>query len=257
MCLFSRRLAVSAALLVLSAGAIAQEEGDSAEGAPIVPVELYACKFHDGKGNADLDQWVAKWNTWVDGQDVPYSAWTLTPFYYGSDQDFDFAWLGVSPDAATLGRAYDKYLAEGSLEAAFAEFANCGAHGNFATMNFKEPPDDDSPNFVLNFSDCKRKEGKSFDDIYPALKAWSAYRTEHGSKAGMWVMWPAFGGGNADFDFKIATSYPNYEALGEDYDQYGREGYKKADELFSGLVDCDEARSYVATQRRDGIPDED
>jgi hypothetical protein len=42
-----------------------------------------------------------------------------------------------------------------------------------------------------------------------------------------------------------------------DYDQYGKEGYKKADELFEGLLDCDEARSYVAAQRRDGIPDED
>ena len=47
------------------------------------------------------------------------------------------------------------------------------------------------------------------------------------------------------------------ESLGVDYDQYGKEGYKKADELFEGLLDCDVTRSYVAVERRDGIPDEE
>lgn len=253
-----RRLAVACAVLTLSAGAVAQDEGDAAEEVSIFPVEIYACKYHEGKGSADLDQWVAKWNAWADGVLAPYSAWTLTPFYYGSSQDFDFIWLGVSPDAATMGRAQDAYLTQaGNLNAEFGQFGTCDAHGNFATMNFKEPPDDDAATVVLNFSDCSAKEGKTFDDVYPALKAWSEYRSAHGSTAGMWVMWPAYGGGDADFDFKFVTSYRNYERLGEDYDQYGREGYQKAEELFAELVDCDEARSYVATQRRDGIPDED
>ncbi len=256
--LFSVRLALTAALLALSAGAIAQDEGDAAEESSIFPVEIYACNFNEGKGNADLDQWVTKWNAWFDTTPEPYSAWTLTPFYFGSEQDFDFIWLGASPDAAALGRAQDDWISQGGgLSAEFEEFAHCSAHGNYATLNIKEPPDDDAPNFVLNFSDCSAEEGKTFDDVYPALKAWSEYRGEHGSAAGMWVMWPAYGGGDADFEFKFVTSYRNYESLGVDYDQYGKEGYKKADELFEGLLDCDEARSYVAAQRRDGIPDED
>ena len=255
----SQCLAVSAALLALSAGAAAQEDGDAAQEASIFPVEIWACSFHDGKGNADLDQWVAKWNAWADSSGLaPYSAWTLTPFYFGADQDFDFIWLGVSPDAATMGQAQDTWLTQGgALGAEFNAFARCTAHGNYATMNIKEPPDDDADTVVLNFSDCSQKEGKTFDDVYPALQAWSEYRSGHGSTAGMWVMWPAYGGGDADFDFKFVTSYRNYERLGEDYDQYGREGYKKADELFAGLLDCDDARSYIATQCRDGIPDED
>ena len=73
----------------------------------------------------------------------------------------------------------------------------------------------------------------------------------------MWVMWPAYGGGEADFEFKFATSYRSYEALGQDYDQYASAGYKKADELFMDLLDCDEARSYVAAERWDGWPDEE
>ena len=32
---------------------------------------------------------------------------------------------------------------------------------------------------------------------------WSAYQTERGYSNGTWMMFPAFGGGNAEFDFKI------------------------------------------------------
>lgn len=243
------------AMLSFSSGALAQEDSD--QGSPIFPVEIYTCSFHDGKGSADLDQWVGKWNAWIDENPEPYSAWTLTPFYFGADQDFDFIWLGTSPDAAALGRAYDKYLANPALNAGFAEFAHCNTHSNFATMRIKEPPDDDAQSFILNFSDCTIAEGKSFDDVEPALAAWSEYRSGHGSQAGMWVLWPAYGGGDADFDFKFVDSYRNYASLGADYDQYGKAGYKKADELFGGLLDCNDARSYIAAERRDGIPDDE
>lgn len=247
---------IAAALVLLSSSGnvLAQEESD--EGSTIFPVEIYTCSYHDGKGATDLDQWVSKWNAWMDANPESYSAWTLIPFYYGEEQDFDFIWLGVSPDAATLGRGQDKFLNNPGLGAAFEDFASCGGHSNFAAMNVKEPPDDDAKSFVLNFSDCKITDGKSFSDVEPALKTWSEYRTGHGSTAGMWVLWPAYGGGGADFDFKFVDSYRNYASLGEDYDQYGKEGYKKADELFTGLLDCDDARSYVAAERRDGIPDD-
>jgi len=243
------------AILAFSSSAIAQEESD--QGSAIFPVEIYTCNFHEGKGSADLDQWVTQWNAWLDGDPEPYSAWTLTPFYFGAEQDFDFIWLGTSPDAAALGRAYDKYLANPALNAGFAEFASCGAHVNYATMRVKEPPNDGAKSFILNFSDCEIAEGKSFDDVAPALAAWSEYRAGHGSQAGMWVLWAAYGGGDADFDFKFVQSYRNYASLGADYDQYGKEGYKKADELFDGLVDCNDARSYIVTERRDGIPNND
>jgi hypothetical protein len=246
---------VALAFLSVAGGAGAADE--ATEESPIFPVEIYTCNFHDGKGAADMDGWVSEWNTWADEHLAPYSAWTLTPFYYGTEQTFDFLWLGVSPDAATMGRAYDEFLRNPGLNAGFDAIAHCDGHSNFATMNIKEPPDDDAKSFVLNFSDCKAAEGKSWDDVGPALQAWSEYRAGHGSQAGMWVLWPAYGGGAVEFDFKFVTSYRNYASLGEDYDQYGKEGYKKADELFEGLLDCDVTRSYVAVERRDGIPDEE
>jgi hypothetical protein len=254
--IFTTASAVTAIALLSVAGSVSAAD-DSNEESSIFPVEIYACNFNEGKGPGDLDGWVSKWNAWADKVLAPYSAWTLTPFYYGEEQTFDFLWLGTSTDAATMGRAYDEYLRNPDLNAGFAEIAHCNGHSNFATMNIKEPPDDDAKSVVLNFGDCKAAEGKSWDDVGPALQAWSEYRSAHGSQAGMWVLWPAYGGGEVDFDFKFVTSYRNYESLGEDYDQYGKEGYKKADELFTGLLDCDVMRSYVAVERRDGIPDED
>jgi hypothetical protein len=248
--------AVCSLLVLMGTGStVAQDEG---EGPTAFPVEIYVCNFNEGMGHAELNQWADKWNAWIESSTPePYSAWTLTPFYFGQDQDFDFIWLGTSPNAAALGRAYDNYLTQsGDLQPEFDKFATCGAHSNLATVNIKEPADDgDSSSFVLSFSNCNIAEGKTMDDAFPVLQAWSEYRTGHGSGSGMWVMFPAYGGGKADFDFKFAVSHQNYAALGADYDQYAQGGYAKADELFTGILDCDEARTYNASTRRDGIPD--
>jgi hypothetical protein len=251
------RSAVVCGLIVasVSGNLLAQDEKD--EGPEIFPVELYACSFHDGKGPADLQHWADMWNEWVDGQDATsYSAWTLMPFYYGENQDFDFLWLGAAPDAVSLGRAQDAWVSRsGDLPAEFARFASCGAHGNFAAMNIKQPPEDQAKSVVLSFSDCTVEDGKTWDDVGPVLAAWSDYRAANGSKSGMWVLWPAYGGGSVDFDFKFITSHRSYESLGVDYDQYTSGGYAKADELFNGVIDCDVSRSYNATLQRRGEDD--
>jgi len=246
-------------VMMLSGTGTATAQDEGSEGPSIFPVEVYTCNYNEGKGPADLDSWSEKWNAWADsGALEPYSAWTLTPFYFGSDQDFDFIWLGAADNAVALGRAYDKYLNDsGDLQAQFNQFASCGGHSNFATYTVKEPPDnDDSTSFVLSFSDCTIAEGKTFDDVAPALQAWSEYRTGHGSEAGMWVLFPAYGGGDADYDFKFVASHADYATLGTDYDQYGKGGYAKAEELFNGLLECNEARVYNASARREGMSED-
>ena len=236
---------------------IAQEE--ESEEPSVFPVDIKVCSYKDGKGSADLDKWFEKFNAWVGPTPTPdgYSAWTLTPFYYGSEQDFDFIWLGASPNAAALGLGHDTWVFSGEIRPEFYKIANCKAFSNFATMNIKEPPGEDWTAFVLSFSDCKVAEGKSFDDVKPALQAWSEYRTGHGSEAGMWIMWPAYGGGGIDFDFKFAVSHPHFASWGADWDQYAKEGYAKDEELFGGLLDCDDSRAYNAWPQRVGISDDE
>lgn len=254
-------LATGSITLVAGNVGLAQEEQEEEASEPAVPVELYACKYNEGMGPDDLDKVIAKWNKWADDREMnDYSAWTLTKFYAGPEQDFDVAWLGAARDAKTLGREQDDWIANGGeLQAEFDRVAPCNAHANFAAVNFKQPPEDDDPpsNIVLSFSDCNIADGKNFGDVAPALEAWADYRTGHGSTAGIWVLFPAYGGGGEEFDFKYVTGHRTHEQQGADWDEYAAGGYAKAAELFGGLLDCDSARVYNAQNRRRAADEEE
>ena len=241
--------------LLLSAGiGIADEhEGEAGEANVATPVEMFACRYNEGKGPADLDAATKNWNAWADKNGVDdYSAWTLVPYYSGPDQDFDVLWLGGSDNAKTMGRVQDTWLATGSKEAeGFAEVVSCDVHAAYAVLRMKKPPKRDNPsNIVISFSDCNTAEGITFDDLYVPLIEWGNYKGENGSTAGMWVFFPSYGGGGEQFDFKWVTAHQNLEDMGADWDQFSESGWKKAGELFAGKLECDSSRSYLATNRR-------
>lgn len=227
--------------------AVAQDDDDGA-----AAVEIYTCSYADGMGAADLDKVTAKWNKWADDQGLAdYSAWTLTPFYAGPEQDFDVIWLGVTATGEGMGGVQDTWLAKGGkLSDEFDSVSPCDAHAMFAAVQFKAPPEREDPSsIILDFSDCTIGEGKHFStDVAPALKAWGEFRAGHGSTAGMWAFFPVYGGGGEEFDFKIVVSHGNYSEQGADFDNYDP---AKAREIFPyGLLDCDSSRSYIATNRR-------
>jgi hypothetical protein len=246
-------VAASGLICTLAAATSLADEHVEGELKPASPVELYACSYNDGKGPADLDKAAAAWNAWADKNELNgYSAWTLVPYYSGPEQEFDVLWLGGSSKAATLGRAQDLWLATGSKEMqGFNDVWSCDAHMNYATLQFKKPPERKNPNnVVLSFSDCTMADGVTFDDLVPSLMEWAKYREGHGSTSGMWVLFPAYGGGGEEFDFKFVASWQNLEEQGADYDQYNESGWKKGEELFAGKVDCDSSRVYLTTNRR-------
>ena len=251
----------SCTLLLLAGIGIADEhEGEADEANVATPLEMFACTYNEGKGPADLDAATKKWNAWADKNGVDdYSAWTLVPYYSGPEQEFDVLWLGGSENAKTMGRVQDMWLATGSKEAeGFAEAITCDSHGAYAVLRMKTPPKRDNPsNVVISFSDCNTAEGVSFDDMYMPLKEWGEYKGEHGSTAGMWVFFAAYGGGGEEFDFKWVTAHQNLEDMGADWDQYSKSGWEKANELFAGKVQCDSSRTYLATNRRTAAEDDE
>ena len=92
----------AAATLLASQVAVAQVTEDGM--GKIVPVELFVCSFVEGKGPEDLNAVVAQWNEFMDDRKVnDYAAWLLTPYYYGTDQDFDVIWMGASKDGNAMG----------------------------------------------------------------------------------------------------------------------------------------------------------
>ena len=224
------------------------------DGMLIIPVELFTCNYNDGKGPDDLDKVIAKWNKWADKNGIDdYAAWTLTPYYFSPEQEFDIIWLGAGKDAVALGKAQDSYIAEDAgLHEAFNEVLSCDAHLNFASINFKAAPQGDTPsNSVLTFSDCSYKDGATFDALGDAMGKWSQHLSEGGSKATIFHWYPVYGGGKEEFDFKWLEAHENFATLGADYERYGNgRGFETKRVLLNHLISCDSRRAYVAQSRR-------
>jgi len=248
--------------LVLGFGNVLADshEGDEGEANVAYPMEMFACNYKEGKGPADLDVATKNWNAWADKKGITdYSAWTLVPYYFSAEQDFDVLWFGAADKAAALGRVQDSWIATGAKEAeGFAKVIDCDTHAAYSVLMMKEPParDGDSGDLVVTFSDCNTAEGVTFDDLYIPLIEWGKYKGENGSKAGHWVFFPSFGGGKETYDFKWAAAYESLEDLGGDWDQMNETGWQKANELFQGKLNCDSSRTYLATSRRQASNDD-
>jgi hypothetical protein len=240
---------VGCLLLAGSGNVVAQDDSML-----VIPVELFTCNYNDGKGPGDLDKVIAKWNKWADKKGVDdYAAWTLTPYYFGPEQEFDVIWLGAGKDAVALGKAQDSYLAEDEgLHAAFNEVISCDAHSNFASINHKAAPKGATPaNSVLTFSDCEFKEGATFDALGTAMGEWSQHLSDGGSNASIFHWYPVYGGGQEELSFKWLEAHKNFAELGADYERYGNgRGFETKRKLFNHLISCDSRRAYLAQNRR-------
>lgn len=242
---------VVTSLVCLTGSSVVSAQNDIGR---VIPVELFACTYNDGKDAGDLDKVIDKWNKWSDKQGTDdYAAWTLTPYYYGPDQEFDVIWLGAGKDAVALGNAQDGYLAENvGLHGDFNEVLSCNAHAQFASLNYKSLSDGATPsNSVITFSDCKYKEGASFPQLSTAMGEWSQHLTDKGSDSSIFHWYPVYGGGGEDFDFKWIEAFKNLTALGVDFENMGNGGsYAINGKLLGHIVDCDSSRAYLAKNRR-------
>lgn len=251
-----KRIFVAAAALgtvVLAGGpSYAQVTEDSM--GKVVPVHLYICNFVGRKGPSDLNKVIANWNLYMDERNsTNYAAWTLAPYHYGGDNTFDVAWLGVYTDGNALGAATDQWLAEGAeLRDDFAEVLDCVAHLGMASAMYKRPADTGTPaTGIITIMDCKLNEGHRYEDIQAAEVQWAEHMTRSGSTAGTYHWFPQFGGGNAEFDYKVVNAYASYAELGADWERFANGGGRAAsEETFGDIDECDDARVYVATSRR-------
>ena len=245
--------ALGAAASCLAAQASVAQVTEAGMG-KIVPVELYVCNLVEGKGQADVDAVVAQWNAYMDEHEIDdYAAWLLTPYYYGTGQDFDMIWMGASKDGTSMGNGAHLWITEGGeVAAAFDEVMQCGVHVGLASSMYQSPPDNATPSSsIMTMSDCKMDEGTRYSDVRSAEIKWAKYRKEHGSKAGMWHWSPSFGGGDQDYDYKIVYAYPDFRELGKDWDMIANGGGRDvSSSLFDGLDDCDDERVYVARSVR-------
>lgn len=254
--------AATAALMFLLLGtslAVAQEDED--DGPAAVPVEAFACNYLDGKGPADLDSVIDEWNDWMDDEEVSdYFAVTLVPNFFG-ERNFDVAWLGAWTDGHAMGAGLDQWLHDsGDLPGKFWEVIDCTSHTSFVSIQLKERTDtgaepDDS--FVLSFSNCSFEGENGFEELMAAQNEWNAYADEHGFVSAAWMMFPIAGESDDSYDFKYLVSSPDHTTSGANWQLFSDGHWRKSDELFDSIVDCDISRVYDATVRRRIESDDD
>ncbi len=198
----------------------------------------------------DLD----RWTEFMDGNDTNnYAAWTLTPYFYGGDQDFDFIWMGAYTDGNAMGAGIDTWLSDGGDVAdGFNEVVDCRAHVMLSSAMYKSPVGNETPTTgIITMMDCELNEGKRYSDIKKAEISWAEYLTTNGSAGGYWHWFPTYGGGDSDFDYKVVFAYSNFTDFGADFEHGANGGGREAgQENFANIDDCDDARIYLATSRR-------
>lgn len=245
-----RILTASAAAALLFGMGPALADNHEQEARRFVPVETFTCNYRAGKGPADLDKVIGNWNEWMDANGAEdYFAMTLTPHYFG-ENTFDVGWLGSWPSGDAMGRGTDMWMSKGSeIGQQFDEVLECNSHSNFATTELKSPGEGPAPDtLVLAFSDCTGPEDpEKWEDLFNGVDAWSQYQTETGYHEGTWMMFPVYGSGDMEFDFKMVSGWDNHTQNGQDYQRYGdQQDWDKHGELVGGLMDCDVARVYDA-----------
>lgn len=250
-----QRTAVTlAAILSLSiaAPALAQVSKDGM--GKVLPVELFACKYNEGQGAADLDKVIERWSRYADDKGIDnYAAWTLSPYHYGPEQEFDVIWMGAFADGKAMGSTIGEWLASGGpIQAAFNKVLDCSAHILLSSAMYMAPSNNQTPaSGVITMMDCELNEGHRYADIKAAELRWVDYLKGSGATAGYWHWFPTFGGGDAEYDYKVVTAYRDYAELGASFDRFANEGGRETSQgIFGNIDDCDDARVYLAQSRR-------
>ena len=220
----------------------------------VLPVEIFACTFNDRQDAGDLDEVNEQWNRWMDERNIDnYAAWVLTPYYYTTEQAFDIIWLGAWSDGNAMGSGTDQWLSEsGNIGDAYEDVLNCGVHIGLASAMYKSPPNNQTPGAgVITMMDCSLNEGNRYEDIQAAELEWARHMTSSGSTAATYHWAPIYGGGNADYDYKVVTAYSSFAELGADWERFANGGGREASTgIFGDIDDCDDARVYAVQSVR-------
>jgi hypothetical protein len=219
------------------------------------PVEMWVCSFKDRKDQGDIDdvyEMIA-----ASDEDGGYAAWQLNPYFAGTrGQNIDFIYLGAWADNATMGAGLeDAWQNHPEIDEAWEEVVDCQGL-MFASLRIQPNPDnaDGNGNFVLSVSDCKTGHGVGSAQAVDAIRKFNDYRVANGVTLGTFAWFPVYGGGDAEFDFKLATAYSGPRAWG-DAGQWtvDNAAYRTRSAITDGIVDCDEARLYTGRTLMDNL----
>jgi len=239
---------LSVVSMIWSATALAQTPN-------AVPVELFSCSWQEGKNMDDLNKVLVNFNKWSDKHPSNYTAWVITPQFRTSDEDFGVGWIGAWPDGSSMGSGLSDFSSEGGkLQAEFDKVIDCsGSHMLTSTIATSPASTEDASGGLIMFSSCTLAEGKTGADAIKAQTEISAALAALGSNTASWVMFPALGAGDIDFDYYNLTAFTSYKDFGAAWDVYVTGGgMQKAASISAGVATCDSPRLYDSQLVRAG-----
>jgi hypothetical protein len=240
---------MGAGLLCLHA-ANAQEEAP----APTPIIEIFGCTYNEGNGMDDLLAVTARWNDWSDEHNVTnYSAFVATPYLFSTQLTYEVLWIGGWPNGTAMGEGEALWFAEGQdLQADFDEAVDCAQHSQYAEVVIRTPegpPPEEG--LMAVFRDCEVHDGRTVPEALAALGQWSEYRTANGSDIFTAALFPLAGESDeADYDFKVVEGFGSIREAGRYLDQYTAGGFRRRNELFDRLLECDSPRVYALDRVR-------
>lgn len=230
---------------------LAQEQE---QGPTMNPLEIFTCDYEKGKDRGDLDKVIDRWNTFMDNNDAaPYTAWVLTPAFYGPEITFDVVWMGAWPTHADMGKSLQSWKDKGGkMNAEFLNVFSCDQHGSMAVLPMQAPvePTDSA---LVRFMDCTIAEGKNAEDMVGAHRKFGSYMDSKGSDTNAWLFFSGMGAGKIDYDYKLVLANADYPSLTKDSEILTNGGgWMEAGKTFGGITECDSPRLYHADMVRNG-----
>jgi len=253
----SRQLlfAIAATATVFTASrAIAQQPQQQQQQGPAAVVELFSCKFNNGKNMGDLRSASNRFKTWADQNAVTdYTAVTMTPYAFSDQVDYDVVWLGAWPNGTAMGVDEAKWFATGAQTlAALEAVTDCGTHALFAAIPIHTPAGPPAErNGLTMFRDCKLHEGRTPAEAIAAMRQWTDYMAGRGSAGFDAILFPLAGkSSEADYTFKSVHAFSSVEELGRGIDLYTTGGVQMQNQILGRVIACDSPRIYLSERVR-------
>lgn len=246
--LFISAVATACVLTIGSSPTLAQD------GPPqFRPLEMWVCAFNDGKDQGDMDD---VYEDIVEAAgDTEYAAFQLNPYFAGSlGTEMDLIYIGAWADGSVMGADMASYM--GTPDEAWDDTVNC--QGLMFGSNWLQVPDgppDAAATFMMSISDCNVAHGNSAAQAVGAVSSYNDYRVANGLTVGTLVWFPVYGGGDAEFDFKLVHVYDGPQAMGDAFQwSIDNAAYNVRNNLTEGVVSCDEARVYSGRTIMNNLP---
>jgi len=216
------------------------------------PVEVWACSFKDGKDQGDMDD---VYEDIVEAAgDTAYSAFQLNPYFTGTfGQNIDLIYIGAWADGSVMGADMASYV--GNNDDGWDDTVDCQSFMYASDWIQPVAPPDGSGNFMMAISDCSIDHGNTPAQAIGALNRFNDYRVANGLTVGTLVWFPVYGGGNAEFDFKLLSVYPGAQGLGDAFKwSVDNAAYNTSRAIMDGVVGCDAARVYTGRTIMNNMP---